>query len=343
MTMKLMIVMGMIALAALWFAIATACSLRRLQARFDAWPLIVLARRIARDASPQLWKWVEQTAAKCGSQIPDHIVVGLAEGFFVTSCSIALRPTDETLNGRTLHFPILSMALLDHHENTAILAHELAHFAGMDTQFSEQFLPIYSGLERHLEDSESRGDHQFQDFFFLRPSLTFGRFFHQEFDHAVSRFRREREFAADAVAAKATDARTCAAALLRYIIGGDRIDETVKQILGPTHTGEDAVGVLRAIIATSGIGNARQHLRGRVPHPSDTHPPLAERLTALNQTAPELLMVAARPPCDDFFERLTAYFPNAKDLSASLTKDLIDDYRGGVKARLEARREAYKK
>jgi hypothetical protein len=54
-------------------------------------------------------------------------------------------------------------------------------------------------------------------------------------------------------------------------------------------------------------------------------------------------MVAARPPCDDFFERLTAYFPNAKDLSASLTKDLIDDYRGSVKARLEARREAYKK
>jgi Zn-dependent protease with chaperone function len=78
------------------------------------------------------------------------VVVGLVDGFFVTSSDVDVQPRQERLRGRTLHLPLPALAMLDADETKAVITHELAHFAGEDTAYSTRFLPIYAGIERNL-------------------------------------------------------------------------------------------------------------------------------------------------------------------------------------------------
>ncbi|WP_419539255.1 M48 family metalloprotease [Methylorubrum populi] len=98
-------------------------------------------------------------------------------------------------------------------ETAAIIAHELAHYAGGDTAYSQRFLPIYAGVGRSL-DAVAEGERGSLGLF--RPSLRLGLFVMERFHLAVRHWSRAREFAADAAGAAATSAEAAARALLRY-------------------------------------------------------------------------------------------------------------------------------
>ncbi len=104
--------------------------LRRALEAFEPDPLPILGRPVSPAEAPGLWRLVEGLAARIGALAPEAVVVGLADGFFVTAGPAELQPGGARLAGRILHVPLAQLALLRGDETAAIIAHELAHYAG---------------------------------------------------------------------------------------------------------------------------------------------------------------------------------------------------------------------
>ena len=76
------------------------------------------------------------------------MVVGLDPNFFVTEARV--RCLNGTLSGRTLYCSLPLARILSRAEFDAVIGHELGHFRGQDTQFSQRFYPIYRGTADSL-------------------------------------------------------------------------------------------------------------------------------------------------------------------------------------------------
>jgi Zn-dependent protease with chaperone function len=104
----------------------------------------VLGVRIDPVEQPSLVAVVEDLARELGAERPEHIVIGLEPNYYVIEATV--RHLDAVCSGRTLFLSLpLSRLLLSRGELRAILGHELGHFRGLDTRFSQHFFPIYRG------------------------------------------------------------------------------------------------------------------------------------------------------------------------------------------------------
>ena len=148
---KLMAVLGVIAAFCLYSIWQLLKQLRHMLGMFTPEPLEMFGQVVTPEQAPGLWRHVNEVAGKLGALPPDHIVVSLAQGFYVTSSEATVQPANTSLQGRTLHVPLLYLGLLSREEVGAVIGHELAHFAGKDTEYSLRFLPIYDGINRSLK------------------------------------------------------------------------------------------------------------------------------------------------------------------------------------------------
>ncbi|MEE7449825.1 peptidase M48, partial [Methylobacterium radiotolerans] len=198
--------------------------LRRALVAFAPDPLPILGRQIAPAEAPGLWRLVEALADRMGALKPEALVVGLTEGFFVSAGPAVLEPGGARLDGRILYVPLPYLALLRVDETAAIIGHELAHYAGGDTAYSQRFLPIYAGVGRSLDAMAERERGALG---VLGPSIRLGLFVMEQFHLAVRHWSRVREFAADAAGAAVTSTAASARALLRYGAVRPRVVETL--------------------------------------------------------------------------------------------------------------------
>ncbi|MFD1283201.1 M48 family metalloprotease, partial [Methylobacterium goesingense] len=210
--MKLLGIAAVAVGAILWAAGRTVLGLRRALAAFEPDPLPIFGRRVSPAEAPGLWRLTEGLAERLGALKPEAVVVGLTGGFFVSAGPAVLEPGGERLTGRILYLPLPYLALMRGDEVAAIIGHELAHYAGGDTAYSQRFLPIYAGVGRSL-DAVAAG-HQ-GSLGLLGPSLRLGLFVMERFHLAVRHWSRAREFAADAAGAGLTTPEAAARALLR--------------------------------------------------------------------------------------------------------------------------------
>lgn len=341
-SLKLLAVAAVLVGASLWTALKAVLQLRNAMALFTPDPMPLLGRPVTAEEAPGLWRMLDSLAARIGALRPDNVVVGIPGGFFVTSGPKLLQPGDAPLGGRTLFLPLPFLPLLQQDELAAIVGHELAHFSGSDTEYSLRFLPIYAGVERSLDAVALAGTTSAGSLSLLtRPSLRLGVFVMDRFHHTVRHWSRQREFAADAAGAQVTTTDAAARALLRIIAAERRIDETLQATFQAPDTAPADLVAAVAQAAGSGLDDPAPHLEERQPHPTDTHPPTTQRLSALGREPDGAAFAAAAlPPGPDAMARLSDLFADPAALCRTATADFLNLARDHARAEHQALEDA---
>ncbi|CEJ13235.1 Protease HtpX [bacterium YEK0313] len=296
-------------------------------------PMEVLGRDLSAAEAPGLWAFVRDLAAKVGTAPPDNIVLGVVSSYYVTAHDIVLKPHDKPLSGRTMHLPLSYMTLLSPQENTAVLAHELGHFVGADTEYSLKFSPIYAGMIATLMQISKRSDNEW-----AKPATAFTAYLIDSFDAAVKHWSRLREFEADKVAARLAGGRAVATSLVRITV----LDEVVNDYLDrvarrPDEAGEDFIARLADAVGDAPLKAPNLSAEAATAHPLDTHPPTLQRMGAVG-----------RPPTDDLIQEALAEPVNAEHQawvrnlfadSQTLQAQLLADFKHVARENNAVRRE----
>lgn len=327
---------------ALYTAYLALRGLKNVFTLFTPEPMDLFGRQVTPADAPELFRFVEEMAKRQETALPDTIVVGLTRGFFVTEGHLRLWPEEKLITGRTLYLPAPYLELLDTQEVAAIIGHELAHFSGKDTVYSQRFAPIYMGFWRSLIAVQSieGGD------FVLYPAVLLGRHAFQQFDHAVNHWSRLREFEADRNGSHASSAVSAASALIRTgLITAPlehRLTVVAQQPAAESDPASafDLVADTAELVRTHGWPDPLPLLEDVQPHPTDTHPPTIQRIEALGLKVDDgLLRLATRPP--EATEATTvgaALFPAWE----ALCRQLSDDYLRQVRRVQTEHRQALK-
>lgn len=302
---------------------------------FQPTPMDVMGEAVTVDQAPVLWAYVKDLALKLGALPPDHIVLGMAAGFYVTSGDIALAPANTTLTGRTLHVPLAYLGILDEAETTAVIGHELGHFAGADTEFSMRFVPIYHGIERSLVViGQTLVDSEWLQRATLHPAFMLGAYFMESFDHAVMHWSRVRELEADAAGAQLAGNLAAASALVRISaidpMLQDRLATHIAQATNVTpeqSAVQDLPTALLHEIAALPLTLPEEEMATQLPHPSDTHPSNGERVASLNVSIDDAVRSGTRPlDAAVACAAMNRYFAQPEVLRSRLTQDYLSHH-----------------
>jgi Zn-dependent protease with chaperone function len=246
----------------------------------------VVGHAIGRTDAPELWARVEDTARRLGSLAPENIVLGLDPSFFVTETDV--KCLDVSLKGRTLYCSAPLLRILTVDEFLSVVGHELAHFKGLDTKFSQHFFPIYRGTVNSLVALQQAGGGSATRLLALLPAFALFQYFLECFAVAERRFSRERELAADSAGAGLTSTTAMGSALVKVHAFSGLWPEVQLSAIALLRRKQSLVNVSRtyANLAASRatppilVDLAEQ----RMSHPTDSHPPLPERLAALGES-----------------------------------------------------------
>lgn len=291
--MKLVVLGALVALALLWYGGKVVWDTVRYARREQApEPIGIMGQALSHSQAPLLWDFVRDVAQRTGARLPDSVVVGLNEGFFVTEHPVALASGHCVPEGRVLYLPLPYMAFLDRAQVAAVVAHELGHFTGEDTAYGLRFTPIYRALAGSILalTNEHADDDDGWRAWITAPASLYGKWFLQCFDEAVHHWSRERELAADAFGSRIAGTEAAALALLRSTVLHELVEEALAHNReAPPERREGVLSMVRRLVAERGLADPRDHLEDCQPHPLDTHPSLKARLAALDVAlTPEL-------------------------------------------------------
>jgi Zn-dependent protease with chaperone function len=322
---KLMAVLGVVAAFCVYSIWLLLKQLRYMLGMFKPEPLEMFGAVVTPEQAPALWGQVNELSSTLGALAPDHIVVSLAQGFYVTSSEASVLPAQTRLTGRTLHVPLLHLGLLSRAEIGAVIGHELAHFAGEDTDYSLRFVPIYDGVNRSLQALlQTLLASDLIQGWLMRPSFLFGVFFMQHFDHAVNHWSRERELLADAAGARVAGNRAAASALLRVSVLHAHVEESLLALCDAASEEDLPHAVLTALSGCE-LHLPPEALEIHQPHPTDSHPSNGERLQALEVPLDEALRTATRPvDAAAANGQIDGYFSAPQTLREQLSRDLLE-------------------
>lgn len=247
----------------------------------------VRGRAVSRAECATLWNEIDGVCESLDASAPDHVVLGLEPSFFVTE--VPVQTFGERVTGRTIYLSLPLGRILSRDEFRAVLAHEMAHYLGEDTRFSRRFFPIYRGTATALAGLAD--DTLGYSALALLPAIAVLGFFFEAFSVAESTISRERELIADKVGAAVSGERAMASALVKvhaFSDAWDAVGELVVEAVSEKRKlhanlserfGEIVAG--RAAASAESLKDLDGH---RLPHPTDSHPPLGVRLDSLGLT-----------------------------------------------------------
>lgn len=298
----------------------------------------VLGVRLEQTEHPKIWGFVRDLAAKAGAKAPDHLILGFTPNFFATEAKVVCN--SGTFEGETMYLSLPLCRILSPAELSAVILHELAHFKGDDAKFSIHFYPIYRGITGAIRGVSSAsqqvfriGEHipiaGFKIIFLLAglsllPSVYLLSFFLDAFSRAENYISRDRELAADALAARHEGPRAIATVLVKLSAYSHVWTELIQwaresNSAGVVNYGDASyeprlwfynMSQLFSVMASNNASpNVLKNLDAvETPHPTDTHPPLSVRLAALNISVDsieqEALTVSYDEQCATIFEGL---------------------------------------
>lgn len=289
-----------------------------------------IAIKIQLSNEPRIHSILSELCERMKTTVPETILLHADPLFAVTQCSV------DTLDGRNkgrsliIGLPLLRRISLN--DFRAIVAHEFAHFTGMDTMYSSFVHPLYrtsleaiDSLETEINSLGSRGVSlytllAFIPLFLSRYSLYFYLWLFHYLNMSISRAREKR---ADALAS--------------YYCGTACYTRAMRKVYGLTDAYElfmDDFLQKRKDIQKAYINffqffddsfpnyadRARQFVKMEEEHNAtqmgDSHPDLKTRLTAL-PSFPD--SYSDREPAAALFQNLDLY---EKKITRSLIKDL---------------------
>ena len=318
----------------LWGAVTTLRDLRAALRALQPAPLAVSAMPIAEAQAPGLFALLRDVARERGTTVPEVVAVGAERGFFVTALPLRLRGGPDAAplvtRGRTLHLSLAEMATLDLEELRTVLAHELAHFAGQDTDYSLHFQPLYTRLGEGAEAmSRRRSDwgSTWVDRLFERavhPHTILAVHAYERFSHVVAHWSRLRELEADRAAIASGSATALASSLLRLGLAEALLRAALDRIIEQSDAASsDLATILVAHMGAEGADDPAAHLGDRAPHPTDTHPSAQQRIAAAGVIVDAMLLTrAARRVAPAELAAVQALFADWSTLSGELTDRL---------------------
>lgn len=249
----------------------------------------LLARRLAEDDAPRLCGLVRDVANRLGAEIPKNFIVGLEPSCFATAAKIRLVGEENVLKGETLYLSLPLLRVFSLPELTAVIGHELGHFRGQDTIFSKRFAPVYRGLSTALvllaDESAEYGVSRL----LKKPPLATLSLMLDAFAVNERRISRERELAADRAAVEVAGATALATALAKsaiYAVLWSRVHSDsirrLKEGWFDANLSEKLASTGPSLLSLQDTEDLQQSLHSvRIAHPTDSHPPLSERLVQI--------------------------------------------------------------
>jgi Zn-dependent protease with chaperone function len=283
---------------------------------------VVMGYSLKVEDYPELWRFVNDLAKRTGTEPPHNLVVGLTPNFFVTEADVQC--VDGELTGRTMYISAPLCRILTVEELSGVIAHELGHFKGADTNFSLKFYPIYRGSFDSLQAIARAAAHSEKGAVALIPAIYMLAFFLESFSGAEKKISREREIAADAVAAETVGADNIATALVKIVAFTGMWDRLIVAMQNSLQKGtitfdeveydasqffSNVSNVFVYMVANNADANVLEGLDSKaIPHPTDSHPPLSVRLaalkTSLTDRGPEALHVSPEPASSTVIDKL---------------------------------------
>ncbi len=281
--------------------------------------VFVLGMSLSHDEAPKLWSTIEQLSDKLGALRPQNIIVGLDPNFFVTEANI--RCLSGSLSGRNLYCSLPLCRILGKDEFCSVIGHELGHFKGLDTKYSESFYPIYRGTASSIAALGEAGGEGLGQLALL-PAIAILSYFIDCFAVAENRISRKRELAADQEGASVAGPHALANALVKVHAfsgawqGFDKVAEDAlqngKMFLNASKLFAEAVADIDRQKALEGI------LETNTPHPTDSHPPLGTRLESLKVSLEEISPTALDvSPADPAFSLIESTEKKEEEISAA--------------------------
>jgi Zn-dependent protease with chaperone function len=248
---------------------------------------------VSREAAPALWSRIDALAEKVGTTPPDHVIAGIDTNFYVTEAP--LRVNETLLTGRKLYVSIPLLRQLSLAQADGVMVHELTHLHEGDTASGALLGPklhrfdLYTALM-----SENVATLIVYYPLYLYRML---------FELAWQRNSREREFVADRNASALISPAAIIESLIKISAYASYRYEIERNLFENNALHESELGIRHAIAAGLpehvGSPDFISLMREQnVPHPFDSHPPLAERMRNVGFTVEEsayAAMAAERP------------------------------------------------
>ena len=263
----------------------------------------VTGKSLTPSDAPKLFSFVSVLADKLSAKRPINIVVGLDPTFFVTNCNVKVRgeQEQEPLTGETLFISAPLSRLLSEDEFAAVVGHELGHFRGGDTEYSLRFAPVFAGLHSAITSLQSSDQGGASDLAKL-PAIAILSVMYANFARNEAAISREREHEADRAGAQASSAMALATALMKVTLFAPFWNSSTQRNIDRLEKGLITKNLSRAFFDRVRFDVERERIPAvladlldqRIPHPTDSHPKIAERLRMLNvdpsSITPDLLL-----------------------------------------------------
>jgi hypothetical protein len=234
---------------------------------------------LAESDSPLLYAELKVICDKLEIEIPNNIVLGIEDSFFVTENDLILNG-EKDLTGKTLYASLFHLKKLDKQEASAIFAHEMAHFSGEDTFFSKKTIPMLATCDSYFII--------LNETFVTLPAFYFLLFFRSIFELSFGKISRRREFRADALAVEHVGAKALANGLVKFVFYSE-YRANLETSLFSKNEKIESINFLDKI--NEGVHNfAKEYkfngdiLEQVIAHPFDSHPPTSKRIEAVGHT-----------------------------------------------------------
>jgi Zn-dependent protease with chaperone function len=242
--------------------------------------LTLVGRLLAPSGQAPLMDEVQRIADAVGADAPRSVVACLAPLVAMTEVRVAT--LNGTSSGRTLCVSLPLCRILSIEEFRALLAHELAHFSKEEGLFAGRVAPFYAGVIRALERFK-RQSLGIRNLAITPPTVLVSFFVGAVQDDATPGDGREGR--ADQVAAAFAGADVLASALVKAHAFAPAWDAVMDAMVQAVRSGTQYVNASALFheVVTCHAGPERLQGLGlqALGHPTDRHPPLAERLDAL--------------------------------------------------------------